>query len=117
MIGHLAGDELIGGANKCLCDVFGEYGQVYRVGGDEFAVLLHTKGDSIDSIIDKLNTLVKEWKGRYTQELSLSVGYASHNEFPEAPMESLIKTADKRMYDAKLVVLDGEDHELKKSLT
>ena len=100
-LGHMAGDELIDGASKCLCDVLGEYGQVYRIGGDEFAALIHTKGDPIDGILEKLNTLVDEWKGRCVQQLSLSVGYASHDEFPEATMESLIKTADKRMYDAK----------------
>ncbi len=100
-LGHMAGDELIDGASRCLCDVLGAYGRVYRIGGDEFAALIHTKGDSIDGIIDKLNTLVNKWQGRCVQQLSLSVGYASHKEFPEARMESLIRTADKRMYDAK----------------
>jgi len=110
-LGHMAGDELISGANKCLCDVLGEYGQIYRIGGDEFAALIHTRGDSIDGIVEKLNTFVKGWKGRYAKELSLSVGYASHSEFPEATMESLIKTADKRMYEAKhaYYVSEGRD--------
>ena len=38
-LGHTAGDELIRGAADCLRDVFGAYGQVYRIGGDEFAAI------------------------------------------------------------------------------
>lgn len=34
--GHMAGDELIIGAAKCIQTSMGEYGKVYRVGGDEF---------------------------------------------------------------------------------
>ena len=99
--GHFAGDELIEGANKCLHEAFEEYGRVYRIGGDEFAAFLHTEADLINGIVDKLHALTKEWKGDNVKELSLSVGYASHHEFPEATVETLIRIADKRMYDAK----------------
>ncbi|MCR4656676.1 MAG: sensor domain-containing diguanylate cyclase [Lachnospiraceae bacterium] len=100
-LGHLAGDELINGASKCLCEVLGEFGKVYRIGGDEFAALIYTDMDSVDGIVDKLHIRAKDWKGNHAVELSLSVGYASHHEFPEAAVEMLIRTADKRMYDAK----------------
>ncbi len=99
--GHSAGDELINGASRCLCEVFEKYGKVYRIGGDEFAALIHTKEDSIDRIADELQTVTKNWTGENVGELSLSVGYASHKEFPGATMETLIRTADKRMYEAK----------------
>lgn len=99
--GHMAGDELICGASRCLSRAFGEYGKVYRIGGDEFAALLHVKEDSMEQIIDRLHHFAKEWKGETVNGLSLSVGYASRREFPEATIETLIKTADKRMYDAK----------------
>lgn len=73
----------------------------FRIGGDEFAALIHTKEDSIDRIADELQTVTKNWTGENVGELSLSVGYASHKEFPGATMETLIRTADKRMYEAK----------------
>ena len=37
--GHMAGDELICAAADCMRDSFHEYGKVYRIGGDEFAVI------------------------------------------------------------------------------
>ena len=99
--GHLAGDALIGGASRCLSEVLKEYGQVYRIGGDEFAALIHVKTDSMDEILEKLHNAAKEWKGSNEYELSLSVGYASRREFPDATIEMLIRTADERMYDQK----------------
>ncbi len=99
--GHMAGDELISKASKCLSDVLGEYGNVYRIGGDEFAALIHAEAGSIDLILDKLHSAAKDCKGQRINGLSLSVGYASYQEFPNASMEELIKIADNRMYEAK----------------
>ena len=42
--GHLAGDELIRGAGKCLCEVFEKYGKVYRIGGDDMMQSAHITG-------------------------------------------------------------------------
>ena len=38
--GHSAGDELIIGAARCMEKVFGERGSCFRIGGDEFAVII-----------------------------------------------------------------------------
>ena len=99
--GHSAGDELIIGANKCLQKVFKEYGNIYRVGGDEFAILIHLKDDNIDELVGELTSLTKEWKGKLSKDLSFCVGYASFKEHPDATIDDLIKIADERMYEAK----------------
>ena len=57
--------------------------------------------NSIDRLVDELHAVTKAWRSDHAKELSLSVGYASYQEFPDATMEMLIRTADKRMYDAK----------------
>ncbi len=98
--GHLAGDELISIASRCLSEVLDAYGNVYRIGGDEFAALLHVESSSLDGIIDRLHAASKE-RTDNVHELSLSVGYASHQEFPDASIETLIRTADQRMYAEK----------------
>ena len=38
--GHVAGDELIRAAADCMKNSFNEYGKIYRIGGDEFAVII-----------------------------------------------------------------------------
>ena len=100
-LGHLAGDELIKGASRCLRNAMEEFGEVYRIGGDEFAALIHAEPDSLDRILYKLQIMTDKWKGKSVDNLSLSIGYASRREFPEESMEALIRIADQRMYDAK----------------
>lgn len=41
--GHAAGDELIIGAANCLKQCFGTHGNIYRIGGDEFVVILYAE--------------------------------------------------------------------------
>ena len=38
--GHEKGDELLSAASKIIADSFGRYGKAYRIGGDEFCVLM-----------------------------------------------------------------------------
>lgn len=40
-LGHAAGNELIRGAADCLRAAFGAFGDIYRIGGDEFAAILY----------------------------------------------------------------------------
>ena len=39
-LGHSAGDELICAAANCMKFAFASYGKIYRIGGDEFVVLI-----------------------------------------------------------------------------
>ncbi len=100
-LGHPAGDELIKGASRCLSNAMEEFGEVYRIGGDEFAALICAEPDSLDRIIYKLQIMTDKWKGKSVDDLSLSIGYASRREFSGESMETLIRKADQRMYDAK----------------
>ncbi len=100
-LGHLAGDEIIIGAGNCLREAVGKSGKVFRIGGDEFAALINVEDGSLDAILEKLDSLTKKWRGKSVKGLSMSVGHASHNEFPEATVEELIRVSDKRMYDSK----------------
>ena len=43
----------------------------------------------------------KKWKGIYTQNLALSVGYASLKETPAASIDDLEHLADSQMYKDK----------------
>ena len=38
--GHMVGDEYIVASSKIIKKTFMEYGRVYRIGGDEFCVLM-----------------------------------------------------------------------------
>lgn len=100
-LGHTAGDELLSGATLCLQKGLGPHGSLYRIGGDEFAALIRVKEESLDGVLDNLNSIVDSWKGHSVDELSVSVGYASHREFPDMTIEELGRIADQKMYEAK----------------
>ena len=99
--GHSAGDELICGAAQLIGDVFDRYGRSYRTGGDEFIAISYINNDKIDGAIDELKEKMNKWSGEKIDHISLSIGYASREEFKEFTVDELVSEADKRMYKNK----------------
>lgn len=97
--GHAGGDELIKGAADCLLYVIGNKGKVYRTGGDEFAILIHT--DDPQAICREIDDYVSGWHGKYSDSLSISIGYASYAENEGLDVHELEKKADNEMYHSK----------------
>ena len=100
-IGHHAGDELISGAASILKEILGEYGNIYRVGGDEFSALLRVRPENLDALMEKLQRAFDGWSGEQVRELAVSCGCASRKEFPSETIIELGRIADERMYRAK----------------
>ncbi len=98
-MGHIAGDELIRAGAACLTDAIGESGKVYRTGGDEFTAIIHT--NDFAKIEAEIRITSAVWKGELSPSLSLSIGYASHRDYPDATVEDLKQMADSKMYEDK----------------
>ena len=103
--GHEIGDELIRGAAKIIEDSFGTFGKSYRIGGDEFCVLLigadlqekYERGLSIfQQLIDEANKA-----GTYTCNVQIAHGFAICNEITKEKIEEAIAIADSEMYQNK----------------
>ena len=98
--GHQEGDLLISAAARCIRDVFGERGKCYRIGGDEFVVIL--KDSSVSETAAELRRLkariVRENEGRAIP-LDMAVGYAVQQGSETA--QQLYKRADAGMYEEK----------------
>lgn len=109
-IGHAAGDELIKGAAYCLKRTLGNYGKVYRTGGDEFVSMFFVDEAGFETVTKDLENITLEWEGELVSELTLSIGYVSKREFPTETVTEMSKIADKRMYKAKA------DHYAKKGV-
>lgn len=97
--GHAGGDELIKGAAECLLMAIGGKGKAYRTGGDEFVAILHT--DDPKDICEDVETLAGRWRGKYSDKLSISIGYASYVDNPDMTVHQLEKKADDEMYQSK----------------
>ena len=100
-LGHVAGDELIIGASKCINSNFVSVGKSYRTGGDEFMAIVRCDDEKLRTILAEFDDKVKTWTGRLVNKLSISYGYAAAKEYPDMNIRDLASEADKRMYENK----------------
>lgn len=96
--GHAAGDKLIKDACDLICNHF-THGAVFRIGGDEFAVILHERGyDKMDENLAAINREVEEniEKGKVV----VAVGHSVLTEEDEQ-IHDVFERADSLMYKRK----------------
>ena len=97
--GHAVGDELIFGAAECLRQGFESVDSIYRIGGDEFCVIMECAEGDVERSLEKTNRICAGWRGKNIQGISISHGFASVKEYPD--IDSAMKAADQRMYQHK----------------
>ena len=110
-LGHNAGDELIKGVASCLIRTFGNSGQIYRIGGDEFVVMLFADEKKFNAMNDDFNDIISNWSGEFVKEISVSYGYVSTREFPKMSVHEMSMLADKRMYENKAAYYKNKEKE------
>ncbi len=99
--GHEAGDDLIKGAAACMQEAFGNNGKYYRIGGDEFAMILPIDHDEYENRVAPLEQALKTWSQKHQIDLSISYGCVSNSEQSGSNIHEMIQLADHRMYEAK----------------
>ncbi len=97
--GHAAGDELIKGAADCLLLSIKKVGKIYRTGGDEFMAIAHT--DDPESFRHDIKERAAAWHGIYSEEITMSIGYAAYKDHRNADLSDLERLADSDMYAEK----------------
>ena len=113
--GHAAGDELIRGTADCMRKCFGRFGKIFRIGGDEFAAMLHISDTQLETVRKELDKAVNDWEGERIKKLSISSGYASAREFPSENIAELSRISDERMYAAKAEYYRGSGIDRRKT--
>ena len=99
--GHETGDRLIIGAAQCIEQCFSGCGKQYRIGGDEFVVLLNATQDKVKQLISDMEKITEEWSRDNCLSLRVSCGAAGSSEYPDRGITELAREADERMYEAK----------------
>ena len=100
--GHEAGDRLIVGAAQCIKKSIGDKGEVFRVGGDEFAALIRADDQELKEIFAAYHAAAEAWSEENVLQLSASYGCACRSELTDEPtILALARMADGRMYQAK----------------
>ena len=98
-LGHSAGDEYIRSACRLICNIF-KHSPVFRIGGDEFAVILRGQDYHI------LETLKEEFGEKNTENLdkgrvTVSLGTASALPGRDRSFKDVFIRADTAMYSVK----------------
>lgn len=99
--GHDVGDEMICAAAACMTASFGEFGKVYRIGGDEFVVIVTQKPDELDAMTKHFDSSVAEWRGKIVNSMTISYGCVRSLEEDWELVHDIAKEADRRMYASK----------------
>ncbi len=97
--GHTYGDFCLSIVGKYIDKVYGKYGYCFRIGGDEFTVILTKKLDDVDSLNKELISMLNSFDGDRPLP-TLSIGY-SYFDPKSSNIHRTIENADKMMYEIK----------------
>lgn len=99
--GHQEGDKLIIDAAECIQTAFADIGKCYRIGGDEFAIILPTLSDEeILSGIKRLERCVEQKNVGRKVPIRIAYGYSIQQD-EAMTFQDLFNDADKNMYAKK----------------
>lgn len=103
--GHEKGDELITTASKIIANSFGKHGKSYRIGGDEFCVLMTgiSLQEKYETGLAEFQRLIEEAnrvKGR-TYEIQIANGFRICDTINREKIDEAVMAADTAMYANK----------------
>jgi diguanylate cyclase (GGDEF)-like protein len=103
--GHHAGDELILSAARCISSVFSEDGLCYRIGGDEFCVILLDSTDAPEQWNCRFDIEIQQNNQNARYPLSISRGYSmlKNSDGRFKTVSDWKYDADQKMYQDKVI--------------
>lgn len=98
-LGHKAGDEYIKSAGRLICEIY-MHSPVFRIGGDEFVILLEGRDhDNRTELLRSLNRRVEENIGR--NQVVIAAGMAEYELGRDESLHQVFERADRMMYERK----------------
>ncbi len=106
--GHEKGNISIRRLCMLVCEVF-EHSPVFRVGGDEFIVVLKNRDyRNVDALIDDFNNRLEQVQADDTlqpwEQISAAIGYYKFDKKIDKTVDDVFKKADKAMYERKVAM-------------
>ncbi len=106
--GHEKGNISIRRLCMLVCEVF-EHSPVFRIGGDEFIVVLKFRDyKNVDTLIaqfnEQLEQVQKDDSLQPWEKISAAIGYHKFDKTVDKTVDDVFKKADKAMYDRKVAM-------------
>ncbi|MBQ7584580.1 MAG: diguanylate cyclase [Lachnospiraceae bacterium] len=103
--GHDQGNYAIRKLCRLVCNTF-EHSPVFRIGGDEFVVILKGRDlENVDALVKSFNYTIEQYGHNTTLEpwerVSAAIGTAFFDKNIDSGVEAVFKRADKAMYNRK----------------
>lgn len=106
--GHAQGDLLLQEFSAILQVAFRDVGDVFRMGGDEFLVIvMEPMFKQIEPAIARMESLERRRSTELPFKIDTSYGIAKSTECDSAKTEKVYSVADQRMYDMKVAKKRG----------
>jgi len=102
--GHQEGDAALEDIAAILKKNYRESDIIARIGGDEFVVIpVGTKGDRIETILERLDKAIESHNLKSSREyrLSISAGLAFYDPENPSSVDELLARGDRSMYERK----------------
>lgn len=102
-LGHAEGDFYILSAANIIKEVFSCYGSCYRIGGDEFCVMIKNASQCPVSQLTELQEAKEQEfnENNPSFDMHISYGYAIYNPMEDSNLEQTRDRADVLMYENK----------------
>ena len=102
--GHQAGDRALRTIGECLRDVTNQQVRAYRIGGDEFVLLIFREDEAAD------REMMEEIQRRVAKAgYSIACGYAMRQEGDDP--DSLVRRSDMKMFEQKAQYYQEKKHD------
>ena len=98
--GHSVGDLCLQQVALQLRNVYRKYGQCYRIGGDEFCVILHDGLDKVEELNRAFTSGIKAMQAEDSRMPNVSIGFAYYDA-ATSHMRNVIEEADAMLYRNK----------------
>ncbi len=102
-LGHMEGDRYLTDSAELIKRIFSNYGKVYRIGGDEFCVIMENTSDNeIRGLIRQLRQEEDLYNEKSkTVYMQIASGYAKYDAKEDADLDQTRCRADMLMYENK----------------
>ncbi|MCR5481502.1 MAG: GGDEF domain-containing protein [Clostridia bacterium] len=99
-LGHLAGDKLIIECAKIMTEFFQNAYKIYRIGGDEFAIMYFSvPAEIVRKEVETVSEKIKQLQ--FSPELSVSMSFGIAEKQGDDTINDVMQKADSNMYEAK----------------
>lgn len=108
-LGHIRGDQIISSAARIIPKVFAGEKMIYRMGGDEFTVIICDQKVNIPKVRAGIDEECRSLKAKTGVDVSMAIGWAEAEitDDNQPSIMELLDTSDLAMYKNKVVSKDG----------